>query len=131
VKEEKEEQEQDEQQEEEEHFLQPLARLTGNELPGNINAGLYGNFKAQLRFISDFSISYEGFNITFSEYTLEPCDDPGRPPFGQRNGYSFGVGDTLSFSCNMGYRLEGVPELVCLGGGRRMWSAPLPRCVGT
>lgn len=47
-------------------FLQPLARLTGNELPGNINAGLYGNFKAQLRFISDFSISYEGFNITFS-----------------------------------------------------------------
>uniref|UniRef100_A0A672ZAZ8 CUB and Sushi multiple domains 3a n=1 Tax=Sphaeramia orbicularis TaxID=375764 RepID=A0A672ZAZ8_9TELE len=110
-------------------FLQPLARLTGNELPSNINAGLYGNFKAQLRFISDFSISYEGFNITFSEYTLEPCEDPGMPRFGRRNGYSFGVGDTLSFSCNMGYRLEGAPELICLGGGRRMWSAPLPRCV--
>uniref|UniRef100_A0A3B3DJN6 CUB and Sushi multiple domains 3b n=1 Tax=Oryzias melastigma TaxID=30732 RepID=A0A3B3DJN6_ORYME len=110
-------------------FLQPLARLTGNELPSNINAGLYGNFKAQLRFISDFSISYEGFNITFSEYTLEPCEDPGMPQFGRRNGYTFGVGDTLSFSCNMGYRLEGAPELVCLGGGRRMWSAPLPRCV--
>ncbi|TNN72286.1 CUB and sushi domain-containing protein 3 [Liparis tanakae] len=81
-----------------------------NELPSNINAGLYGNFKAQLRFISDFSISYEGFNITFSEYTLEPCEDPGMPRFGRRNGYSFGIGDTLSFSCNMGYRLEGVPE---------------------
>ncbi|XP_047200285.1 CUB and sushi domain-containing protein 3 [Hippoglossus stenolepis] len=110
-------------------FLQPLARLTGNELPSNINAGLYGNFKAQLRFISDFSISYEGFNITFSEYTLEPCEDPGMPRFGRRNGYSFGVGDTLSFSCNVGYRLEGALELICLGGGRRMWSAPLPRCV--
>ncbi|KAM9738006.1 CUB and sushi domain-containing protein 3 isoform 2-T2 [Menidia menidia] len=110
-------------------FQQPLARLTGNELPSNINAGLYGNFKAQLRFISDFSISYEGFNITFSEYTLEPCEDPGMPRFGRRNGYSFGVGDTLTFSCNMGYRLEGAPELICLGGGRRMWSAPLPRCV--
>ncbi|KAG7501128.1 hypothetical protein JOB18_040546 [Solea senegalensis] len=110
-------------------FLQPLARLTGNELPSNINAGLYGNFKAQLRFISDFSISYEGFNITFSEYTLEPCEDPGMPRFGRRNGYSFSVGDTLSFSCNMGYRLEGAPELICLGGGRRMWSSPLPRCV--
>lgn len=47
-------------------FVQPLARLTGSELPSPINAGLYGNFKAQLRFISDFSISYEGFNITFS-----------------------------------------------------------------
>uniref|UniRef100_A0A8C2WGD8 CUB and Sushi multiple domains 3 n=1 Tax=Cyclopterus lumpus TaxID=8103 RepID=A0A8C2WGD8_CYCLU len=110
-------------------FLQPLARLTGNELPSNINAGLYGNFKAQLRFISDFSISYEGFNITFSEYTLEPCEDPGMPRFGRRNGYSFGIGDTLSFSCNMGYRLEGVPEVICLGGGRRMWSSVLPRCV--
>ncbi|KAM6972968.1 CUB and sushi domain-containing protein 3-like [Aplochiton taeniatus] len=110
-------------------FLQPLARLTGSELPSNINAGLYGNFKAQLRFISDFSISYEGFNITFSEYNLEPCHDPGMPRFGQRNGYSFGIGDTLSFSCNMGFRLEGAPEIVCLGGGRRMWSSVLPRCV--
>lgn len=65
-----------------------------------------------------------------TEYTLEPCEDPGMPRFGRRNGYSFGVGDTLSFSCNLGYRLEGAPELTCLGGGRRMWSAPLPRCVG-
>ncbi|KAJ8267678.1 hypothetical protein COCON_G00128500 [Conger conger] len=110
-------------------FIQPLARLTGSELPSTINAGLYGNFKAQLRFISDFSISYEGFNITFSEYRLEPCEDPGVPRFGQRNGYSFGIGDKLTFSCNMGYRLEGTPEIICLGGGRRMWSAPLPRCV--
>lgn len=47
-------------------FTQPLARLTGSELPSPINAGLYGNFRAQLRFISDFSISYEGFNISFS-----------------------------------------------------------------
>ncbi|TSK31354.1 CUB and sushi domain-containing protein 3 [Bagarius yarrelli] len=110
-------------------FVQPLARLTGSELPSPINAGLYGNFKAQLRFISDFSISYEGFNITFSEYNLEPCEDPGMPQFGRRNGYSFDIGDTLTFSCNMGYRLEGAPEIICLGGGRRMWSAPLPRCV--
>lgn len=47
-------------------FTQPLARLTGSDLPSPINAGLYGNFRAQLRFISDFSISYEGFNISFS-----------------------------------------------------------------
>ncbi|RXM27789.1 CUB and sushi domain-containing protein 3 [Acipenser ruthenus] len=110
-------------------FTQPLARLTGSELPAAINAGLYGNFKAQLRFISDFSISYEGFNITFSEYNLEPCEEPGTPQFGRRIGYSFGIGDTLTFSCNSGYRLEGSSEIICLGGGRRMWSAPLPRCV--
>lgn len=47
-------------------FAQPLARLTGSERPAPVNAGLYGNFKAQLRFISDFSISLQGFNISFS-----------------------------------------------------------------
>lgn len=47
-------------------FAQPLARLTGSEKPAPVNAGLYGNFKAQLRFISDFSISLQGFNISFS-----------------------------------------------------------------
>ncbi|KAJ7400650.1 hypothetical protein BTVI_103420 [Pitangus sulphuratus] len=110
-------------------FTQPLARLTGSELPSPINAGLYGNFRAQLRFISDFSISYEGFNISFSEYNLEPCEDPGIPQFGNRIGFNFGVGDILTFSCTSGYRLEGASEIICLGGGRRVWSAPLPRCV--
>ncbi|XP_078253265.1 CUB and sushi domain-containing protein 3 isoform X2 [Rhinoraja longicauda] len=110
-------------------FTHPLARLTGSELLAPINAGLYGNFKAQLRFISDFSISYEGFNITFSEYNLEPCEDPGNPLFGKRMGTSFGIGDSLTFSCSPGYRLEGAFHITCLGGGRRVWSAPLPRCV--
>lgn len=45
---------------------EPVARLTGSVLPPSIKAGLFGNFSAQIRFISDFSMSYEGFNITFS-----------------------------------------------------------------
>uniref|UniRef100_A0A673CRR4 CUB and Sushi multiple domains 3a n=1 Tax=Sphaeramia orbicularis TaxID=375764 RepID=A0A673CRR4_9TELE len=110
-------------------FAQPLARLTGSERPAPVNAGLYGNFKAQLRFISDFSISLQGFNISFSEYDLEPCQDPGTPQFGWHTGFKFGIGDSLAFYCNTGYRLQGAKEIVCLGGGRRMWSAPLPRCV--
>ncbi|KAM3932341.1 CUB and sushi domain-containing protein 1 isoform 2-T2 [Leptodactylus fuscus] len=110
-------------------FTHPVARLTGSVLPPTIKAGLFGNFTAQLRFISDFSISYEGFNITFSEYDLEPCDDPGVPAFSRRIGFHFGVGDTLTFSCFPGYRLEGANRLTCLGGGRRVWSTPLPRCV--
>uniref|UniRef100_G3SQQ0 CUB and Sushi multiple domains 1 n=1 Tax=Loxodonta africana TaxID=9785 RepID=G3SQQ0_LOXAF len=110
-------------------FTEPVARLTGSVLPHTIKAGLFGNFTAQLRFISDFSISYEGFNITFSEYDLEPCDDPGVPAFSRRIGFHFGVGDALTFSCFPGYRLEGATKLICLGGGRRVWSAPLPRCV--
>lgn len=45
---------------------EPVARLTGSVLPPSVKAGLFGNFSAQIRFISDFSMSYEGFNITFS-----------------------------------------------------------------
>lgn len=67
----------------------------------------------------------------FSEYDLEPCQDPGTPQFGWHTGSRFGIGDSLAFYCNTGYRLQGAREIVCLGGGRRMWSAPLPRCVGT
>ncbi|MBN3320802.1 CSMD1 protein, partial [Atractosteus spatula] len=110
-------------------FTEPVARLTGSVLPPSIKAGLFGTFSAQLRFISDFSMSYEGFNITFSEYNLEPCDDPGVPAFSRRIGFQFGVGDSLIFSCFPGYRLEGNNKITCLGGGRRVWSAPLPRCV--
>lgn len=69
--------------------------------------------------------------LLFSEYNLEPCEDPGIPQFGNRIGFNFGVGDILTFSCSSGYRLEGASEVICLGGGRRVWSAPLPRCVGT
>lgn len=67
----------------------------------------------------------------FPEYDLEPCQDPGTPRFGWHTGSRFGIGDSVAFYCNTGYRLQGMREIVCLGGGRRMWSAPLPRCVGT
>ncbi|KAB5530866.1 hypothetical protein PHYPO_G00134270 [Pangasianodon hypophthalmus] len=110
-------------------FSQPLWRLTGSILPPPLSAGLFGNYTAQIRFLSDFSVSYEGFNITFSEYDLEPCEDPGVPPFSTRKGLQFGVGDALFFSCFPGYRLEGPAKVVCLGGRRRVWSSPLPRCV--
>ncbi|XP_069079880.1 CUB and sushi domain-containing protein 2 [Pleurodeles waltl] len=110
-------------------FAQPLKRLTGSRLPPPVSAGLYGNFTAQIRFISDFSMSYEGFNVTFLEYDLEPCDEPGVPAYSIRKGLQFGVGDVLMFSCFPGYRLEGVSRITCLGGRRRVWSSPLPRCV--
>uniref|UniRef100_A0AAR2IVV0 CUB and Sushi multiple domains 3a n=1 Tax=Pygocentrus nattereri TaxID=42514 RepID=A0AAR2IVV0_PYGNA len=110
-------------------FAQPLARLTGSQRPPALNAGLYGNFRAQLRFISDFSISFHGFNISFTEYDLEPCEDPGVPQFGRHGGGGFGIGDSLTFVCEPGYRLQGPRAITCLGGGRRTWSAPLPRCV--
>lgn len=68
--------------------------------------------------------------VFVSEYDLEPCEDPGIPPYSTRKGLQYGVGDSLIFSCFPGYRLEGPARVVCLGGRRRVWSSPLPRCVG-
>lgn len=64
------------------------------------------------------------------EYDLEPCEDPGVPAFSRRMGFRFRVGDSLAFSCFHGYRLEGDSKITCLGGGRRVWSNTLPRCIG-
>lgn len=66
----------------------------------------------------------------FAEYDLEPCEEPEVPAYSIRKGLQFGVGDTLTFSCFPGYRLEGTARITCLGGRRRLWSSPLPRCVG-
>lgn len=68
--------------------------------------------------------------VFFLEYDLEPCEDPGIPAYSTRKGLQYGVGDSLIFSCFPGYRLEGPARVVCLGGRRRVWSSPLPRCVG-
>lgn len=65
-----------------------------------------------------------------AEYDLEPCDEPEVPAYSIRKGLQFGVGDVLTFSCFPGYRLEGASRITCLGGRRRVWSSPLPRCVG-
>lgn len=65
-----------------------------------------------------------------AEYDLEPCDEPEVPAYSIRKGLQFGVGDVLTFSCFPGYRLEGAARITCLGGRRRVWSSPLPRCVG-
>ncbi|KAG7260560.1 hypothetical protein CRUP_000113 [Coryphaenoides rupestris] len=91
--------------------------------------GLYGNFKAQLRFISDFSISLQGSTSPSQNTTWSPATTPALPQFGGHTGSRFGIGDSLAFSCNTGYRLQGAREVVCLGGGRRMWSAPLPSVI--
>lgn len=70
------------------------------------------------------------FSLRHAEYDLEPCEDPGVPAFSRRTGFRFRVGDSLAFSCFHGYRLEGDSKITCLGGGRRVWSNILPRCIG-
>ena len=76
------------------------------------------------------SVSDPSSLASLPEYDLEPCEEPEVPAYSIRKGLQFGVGDTLTFSCFPGYRLEGTARITCLGGRRRLWSSPLPRCVG-
>ncbi|XP_056125886.1 CUB and sushi domain-containing protein 3 isoform X4 [Rhinichthys klamathensis goyatoka] len=103
-----------------------LGRFSGAEVPSHLTSN--SNI-IQLEFQADHSMSGRGFNISYSKYDLEPCEDPGAPVFGRHSGGSFGVGASVAFSCELGYRLQGAGQIACLGGGRRVWSAPLPRCV--
>lgn len=97
----------------------------------------YWHVSLNTRFLTNFhkwplALCVVFFFVCFflSEYDLEPCEDPGIPPYSTRKGLQYGVGDALIFSCFPGYRLEGPARVVCLGGRRRVWSSPLPRCVG-
>lgn len=89
-------------------FAQPLARLTGSERPSPVNAGLYGNFKAQLRFISDFSISLQGFNISFSGMTAKGRHKGG----GWGGGISMCVEDMGGSSFKRGKKMNGVERML-------------------
>lgn len=81
-------------------------------------------------YMCSYSVSDPSSPAAFPEYDLEPCEEPEVPAYSIRKGLQFGVGDTLTFSCFPGYRLEGTARITCLGGRRRLWSSPLPRCVG-
>lgn len=89
----------------------------------------YMIFPVSLNITYIYTFSCYSFSV-FPEYDLEPCEDPGIPPYSTRKGLQYGVGDALIFSCFPGYRLEGPARVICLGGRRRVWSSPLPRCVG-
>lgn len=59
------------------------------------------------------------------------CRDPGVPRNGFRRGNTFGVGYSVRFGCNSGYRLIGSPQATCMFMKYTVgWSTGLPLCVG-
>uniref|UniRef100_A0AAZ1XFY7 CUB and Sushi multiple domains 1 n=1 Tax=Oreochromis aureus TaxID=47969 RepID=A0AAZ1XFY7_OREAU len=106
------------------NFQVPVARLTGSVLPPSVK-----NTRTQFfYFFFSIALAKIHFKVNY-KYDLEPCEGPGVPASSRRMGLSFQVGDSLNFSCFPGYRLEGESKITCLGGGRRVWSNMLPRCI--
>lgn len=50
------------------------------------------------------------------------------PENGKRTGNEFGIGSTVTFSCDEGYELDGESKLTCRSDGQ--WSAMVPLCKG-
>ncbi|XP_022793899.1 sushi, von Willebrand factor type A, EGF and pentraxin domain-containing protein 1-like, partial [Stylophora pistillata] len=74
-----------------------------------------------------------GRNITCRDGTwggrvpvcMANCKNPGVPLHGSRTGDNFQNGQTVSFSCNRGYKLIGRKAIRCQRG---VWSSSLPQC---
>lgn len=56
------------------------------------------------------------------------CGDPGTPVNGVRDTNSTKVGTEMTFACNKGYRLVGLPMISCVRNGN--WTGSIPKCEG-
>jgi hypothetical protein len=63
------------------------------------------------------------------------CPDPGTPRHSLRQPQElrpFSEREVVSYACNLGYRLQGSPQLICRHGqGTASWSASVPQCIAT
>lgn len=89
--------------------------------------------------ISDFLLSLMSHWFTadskliffISATVAMTCNDPGTPQNGTRYGDSREPGDTISFQCDPGYKIQGVSEITCVQlNSRFFWQPDPPTCIG-
>ena len=72
----------------------------------------------------------ENLDLTFRLTSVTSCWDLDvlPPKNGKRTGNDFGIGSTVTFSCDEGYELDGESKLTCRSDG--LWSDMVPLCKG-
>ncbi|KAK7501166.1 hypothetical protein BaRGS_00007651, partial [Batillaria attramentaria] len=105
--------------------------------PDLVNGTLYS---ATITYICDFGYKARGSGISTcqadkswseTELTCDLVSCPKIParnlPNGEVEGDNFTVGGVIRFTCNIGYRLQGVSSCTCRLDGT--WSSPVPSCI--
>ena len=59
--------------------------------------------------------------------TIVECGDPGIPVNGHSTGNNFTYGSTVTFTCDIGYELQGNKTALCQADGQ--WSSNIPLCL--
>ena len=66
--------------------------------------------------------------ILFLFFLAIDCGDPGIPTNGQRNLSSTTYNSAVTYTCDVGYTLQGSNSRKCLYTGR--WRGSVPQCIG-
>ncbi|CAB1315644.1 unnamed protein product, partial [Coregonus sp. 'balchen'] len=104
-----------------------LREVSGSLLPEGIHSTLD---VVTVQFETDFYITKSGFAIDFSSSVATACRDPGMPMNGSRNGEGREPGDTVNFSCDPGYELQGESKITCIQvDNRYYWLPSPPSCI--
>ena len=56
------------------------------------------------------------------------CGDPGTPTNGQRSHFRTTPGYVVTYTCDVGYTLQGSNSRTCQSNGQ--WSGSVPQCIG-
>ena len=103
-------------------LLDPIPFLVHNHLIGGEHARLHV-------YLTTCAIAFY-YVIYYSvlAYSAVDCGDPGTPTNGQRSLSSTTYNSVVTYTCDVGYTLQGSNSKKCLYTGQ--WKGSVPLCIG-
>lgn len=79
------------------------------------------------------SCFWYAFSSLLAAEKYEPCRNPGAASTSMQSNEKafYQAGETLSFSCQTGYELQGQATIYCIPGHPSQWNNTPPACKGT
>ena len=70
---------------------------------------------------------YAHYSLLLIQIPVVDCGDPGTPSNGERNVSSTTYNSVVTYTCDVGYRLQGSNNRTCQSNGQ--WSGSVPQCT--